>query len=76
MALSETEVRDALSAVKYPGFSRDIVSFGLVKGIQHRDGDVTVQWRSRPMSPRFRKRLRQTRKKLCGHLRRGKTRKC
>ena len=36
MAISETEVRDALSAVKYPGFSRDIVSFGLVKGIQHR----------------------------------------
>ena len=33
MAISETEVRDALSAVKYPGFSRDIVSFGLVKGI-------------------------------------------
>ena len=43
MAISETEVRDALSAVKYPGFSRDIVSFGLVKGIQIADGDVTVQ---------------------------------
>ena len=43
MALSETEVRDALSAVKYPGFSRDIVSFGLVKGIRIADGDVTVQ---------------------------------
>ena len=43
MAISETEVRDALSAVKYPGFSRDIVSFGLVKGIRIADGDVTVQ---------------------------------
>jgi ATP-binding protein involved in chromosome partitioning len=43
MALSETEVRDALSRVKYPGFSRDIVSFGLVKGIRIADGDVTVQ---------------------------------
>jgi len=43
MAVSETEVRDALSMVKYPGFSRDIVSFGLVKGIRIVDGDVTVQ---------------------------------
>jgi ATP-binding protein involved in chromosome partitioning len=43
MALSETEVRDALSAVKYPGFSRDIVSFGLIKGIRITNGDVTVQ---------------------------------
>ncbi len=43
MSLSETEVRDALRAVKYPGFSRDIVSFGLVKGIQIDDGAVTVQ---------------------------------
>ncbi len=43
MALSEAEVRDALGAVKYPGFSRDIVSFGLVKGVTIADGDVTVQ---------------------------------
>ena len=43
MALSETEIRDALSAVKYPGFSRDIVSFGLVKAIKTTDGEVTVQ---------------------------------
>lgn len=43
MPLSETEVRDALRAVKYPGFTRDIVSFGLVKGINIADGEVTVQ---------------------------------
>jgi len=43
MALSETEVRDALRAVKYPGFSRDIVSFGLVKQIKISDSEVTVQ---------------------------------
>ena len=29
--------------MKYPGFSRDIVSFGLVKGIDARDGNVIVQ---------------------------------
>src|SRR5262249_48612643 len=32
-----------LKAVKYPGFTRDIVSFGLVKSIQIDNGDVKVQ---------------------------------
>ncbi len=31
--LSQETILDALKAVKYPGFSRDIVSFGLVKEI-------------------------------------------
>jgi ATP-binding protein involved in chromosome partitioning len=43
MALSEEQVRDALKVVKYPGFSRDIVSFGLVKGINIDNGEVKVQ---------------------------------
>jgi ATP-binding protein involved in chromosome partitioning len=43
MAILEEQVRDALRSVRYPGFSRDIVSFGLVKGIQIDDGEVKVQ---------------------------------
>jgi ATP-binding protein involved in chromosome partitioning len=43
MAVSEQTVREALTAVKYPGFSRDIVSFGLVKSMQIDDGDIRVQ---------------------------------
>ena len=43
MAISEGEIKNALKAVKYPGFSRDIVSFGLVKGIQIDGGAITVQ---------------------------------
>ncbi len=43
MAATETELLEALKAVRYPGFSRDIVSFGLVKGVQVDDGSVTVQ---------------------------------
>ena len=43
MAVTEEAVREALKAVKYPGFSRDIVSFGLVKGIQVNNGNLTVQ---------------------------------
>ena len=44
MSISEEEVRNALKTVKYPGFTRDIVSFGLVKSIQIDNGDVKVQF--------------------------------
>ena len=43
MAATEEQIKDALKAVKYPGFSRDIVSFGLVKGINIDNGQVKVQ---------------------------------
>jgi ATPases involved in chromosome partitioning len=43
MTISEEQVRAALRQVKYPGFSRDIVSFGLVKDIDVQNGDVRVQ---------------------------------
>lgn len=32
--LTEADIRNALATVRYPGFSRDILSFGLVKGIR------------------------------------------
>jgi ATP-binding protein involved in chromosome partitioning len=43
MAVTDEQIKDALSRVKYPGFSRDIVSFGLVKDVVVSDGSVTVQ---------------------------------
>lgn len=43
LMITETSVREALKAVKYPGFSRDIVSFGLVKGVAVEGKDVTVR---------------------------------
>src|ERR1041385_8125565 len=43
MAISEAEVREALKSVRYPGFSRDIVSFGLIKSVTMDNGDVKVQ---------------------------------
>ena len=43
MSISEEQVRNALKSVKYPGFTRDVVSFGLVKSIQIDDGEVKVQ---------------------------------
>ena len=32
----------ALKEVKYPGFSRDIVSFGLIQGVDFADGVASV----------------------------------
>jgi ATP-binding protein involved in chromosome partitioning len=39
---TEDQVRSALSHVKYPGFSRDIVSFGLIKSVLLDGADVQV----------------------------------
>jgi ATP-binding protein involved in chromosome partitioning len=40
--LTEDDVRNALKSVKYPGYTRDIVSFGLVKQVAVGDGAATV----------------------------------
>ena len=40
--LSQEEIQNALKAVKYPGYSRDIISFGLVKEINAANGAVSV----------------------------------
>ena len=41
--LNAETVREALRAVKYPGFSRDIVSFGLVENAEVRGDEVFVK---------------------------------
>src|ERR1700741_1753067 len=43
MSISEEQVKNALKSVKYPGFTRDIVSFGLVKSVQIENGEVKIQ---------------------------------
>src|SRR5947208_14078393 len=43
MLVSEEQIRDALKSVRYPGFSRDIVSFGLVKSVKIDNGEIKVQ---------------------------------
>src|SRR3989475_5837696 len=43
MSVSEEQVKNALKSVKYPGFTRDIVSFGLVKSVNIDNGEVRVQ---------------------------------
>jgi ATP-binding protein involved in chromosome partitioning len=40
--ITEDDIKNALRTVKYPGYSRDIVSFGLVKHVATADGTVEV----------------------------------
>lgn len=40
--LTQQQILDALKSVKYPGYNRDIVSFGLVKNIAVNGGAVSV----------------------------------
>src|SRR5258708_2146384 len=40
--LTEDDIKNALKTVKFPGYSRDIVSFGLVKQIATKEGAVSV----------------------------------
>jgi len=40
--LTQENISEALKSVKYPGFSRDIVSFGLVKDIATANGAISV----------------------------------
>ena len=42
LMLTQDDIQNALKAVKYPGYSRDIVSFGLIKDITVANGTVSV----------------------------------
>ncbi len=44
--LTQDDIQNALKSVKYPGYSRDIVSFGLIKDITVADGAVSVAMHS------------------------------
>jgi ATP-binding protein involved in chromosome partitioning len=49
--ITEEQVKDALKQVKYPGYTRDIVSFGLVKQLSAANGAVSVSLQLTSGSP-------------------------
>ena len=51
MSVDRETVLRALSAVRYPGFTRDLVAFGVVKDVQVRGGDVSVHIELGPGNP-------------------------
>lgn len=50
-SISQEDVLNALRTVKFPGFSRDIVSFGFVKKVDISGSNVTVHLSIRTTSP-------------------------
>jgi ATP-binding protein involved in chromosome partitioning len=50
--ITQDQVRTQLSTVKYPGFSRDIISFGLVKDVRIDGANVLVQMALTTSDPR------------------------
>lgn len=40
--VNKESIQEALKTIKYPGFSRDIVSFGLVRSVEVIDGNVSI----------------------------------
>jgi ATP-binding protein involved in chromosome partitioning len=57
--ITESQVREKLAEVRYPGFSRDIVSFGLVKGVRVLGGDITVQMALTTADPRIPQQIKE-----------------
>ncbi|MFT6179636.1 MAG: ATP-binding protein involved in chromosome partitioning [Akkermansiaceae bacterium] len=51
--MTSDDLRNALSKVKYPGFSRDIISFGLVKSSEIKDGAAHVQLQIQTKDPKI-----------------------
>jgi ATP-binding protein involved in chromosome partitioning len=58
--LNDESVVNALRGVKYPGYSRDIVSFGLVKHAAAANGAVSVQLELTTGSPEVGHQLKET----------------
>ena len=68
MSISEEQVRNALKSVRYPGFSRDIVSFGLLKSIEIDKGEVKVQLALATNDPNVPATIKKMRKVHCATL--------
>lgn len=66
--LTEEIVRDALRTVPYPGFSRDIVSFGLVRDIRIDDDGVTVEIEVTSSNPEVPARIRAAASEAVGRV--------
>jgi ATP-binding protein involved in chromosome partitioning len=53
------DIQNALKAVKYPGYSRDIVSFGLIKEITAANGAVSVMMQLTTSNPEAARQIKE-----------------
>jgi ATP-binding protein involved in chromosome partitioning len=68
LMITEDQVKEALKAVKYPGYSRDIISFGLVKQINVGNGAVSVMMQLTSGSPELAQQIKQESEKVLKSL--------
>ena len=66
--MTEDQIRQALSTVKYPGFTRDIVSFGLLKHVHIEGNDVTVQMALTTADARVPQEIKQDAERVLGAI--------
>jgi ATP-binding protein involved in chromosome partitioning len=57
--LTEEAIRESLKSVKYPGYNRDVVSFGLIKRITIDGGSVHVQMALTSHNPEVSRQIEQ-----------------
>ena len=69
--LTEELVLERLKAVKFPGYSRDIVSFGLVKEIKIAGSDLLVRLSVATSNPAVAQTLKKESEQALGRSRRG-----
>jgi ATP-binding protein involved in chromosome partitioning len=51
--MSSEEIKKALGGVKYPGFSRDIISFGLVKSCEIENDTAVIKIQIQTQDPKI-----------------------
>lgn len=66
--LTQETIQNALKAVKYPGYSRDIVSFGLVKEISAASGAVSVTMQLTSANPEAAKQIKEDSERILKSL--------
>ena len=47
--MDKNKVKELLSKINYPGFNRDIISFGMVKDIQIKSENVSIYLKDKVM---------------------------
>jgi ATP-binding protein involved in chromosome partitioning len=57
--LTQENIQNALKAVKYPGYSRDVVSFGLIKEISAANGAVSVTMQLTSANPEAARQIKE-----------------
>jgi ATP-binding protein involved in chromosome partitioning len=66
--INEEQVREALKAVKYPGYTRDIISFGLIKDVAVGNGAITVVMQLTGGTPEIARQIKLDSEKALGAL--------